>query len=426
VNDPFQSTLVLGHNAAGDVTGVLPYTISQNYRSQLEIYTVEAQQIFQSEKFTLIGGGRFQSGDFQNRNEHSIITYVNAAGSTLVPAWFENPIQNFSPGFDRLSLYGYGHWQMTSQLRLIAGLTYDWMRYPENFRAAPLSERRRESDLVAPKVGLIWNPFKHTALRAAWGRSLGGVSLDQSFRLEPSQVAGFNQAWRSIVPESVAGALSAEEFETWNVSLEHKFPTRTYLGLGGEMLRSQADRVLGVFDLTPPKPWIFPLPPFIFQSATPEVLHYRERSLTLTLDQLLGKEWSVGARYRLSEAELQGQFTELPAGATYYGGFERERDWRALMHHVNLNLNYAHRCGFFAGAGAVWLKQDNDGYGAMLANEDLWQFNLFLGYRFSRRQAELRLGLLNVADRDYRLNPLNLMSELPRERTLMLSFRAAF
>ena len=59
-------------------------------------------------------------------------------------------------------------------------------------------------------------------------------------------------------------------------------------------------------------------------------------------------------------------------------------------------------------------------------SDDFWQVNAFVGYRFPRRRAEIRLGLLNIADQDYRLNPLNLTAELPRERTLLASFRFSF
>jgi outer membrane receptor protein involved in Fe transport len=61
-----------------------------------------------------------------------------------------------------------------------------------------------------------------------------------------------------------------------------------------------------------------------------------------------------------------------------------------------------------------------------LPGDEVWQFNAQLGYRFPRRQAELRLALLNLTDQNYRFNPLNLRSELPRARTLAVSFRMAF
>jgi hypothetical protein len=46
--------------------------------------------------------------------------------------------------------------------------------------------------------------------------------------------------------------------------------------------------------------------------------------------------------------------------------------------------------------------------------------------RFARRHAELRVSLLNLLDRDYRLNPLTLYTELPRERTLAVSLKFYF
>jgi len=45
--------------------------------------------------------------------------------------------------------------------------------------------------------------------------------------------------------------------------------------------------------------------------------------------------------------------------------------------------------------------------------------NLYLGYRFARRRVEILFGVLNLADQDYRLNPLTVYAELPRERVFM-------
>jgi hypothetical protein len=81
---------------------------------------------------------------------------------------------------------------------------------------------------------------------------------------------------------------------------------------------------------------------------------------------------------------------------------------------------FNHPSGFFAGAEALWTLQRNEGYTPALAGADFWQFNAFVGYRFPGRHAEVRLALLNIADQDYRLNPLNLTAQLPRERTLVV------
>ena len=66
------------------------------------------------------------------------------------------------------------------------------------------------------------------------------------------------------------------------------------------------------------------------------------------------------------------------------------------------------------------------GYAIDRPGDEFWHFNLFAGYRFPRRRAEILIGLLNVTDQDYRLNPLTLYDELPRERTLMARFQFNF
>jgi outer membrane receptor protein involved in Fe transport len=93
---------------------------------------------------------------------------------------------------------------------------------------------------------------------------------------------------------------------------------------------------------------------------------------------------------------------------------------------VNLYALYNHRCGFFSELNAVWSGQDNRHEAEPLSDDNFWQLNAFAGYRFWRRHAEARLGILNITDRDYKLNPLTLYSELPRERTFYASFKFYF
>ena len=49
-----------------------------------------------------------------------------------------------------------------------------------------------------------------------------------------------------------------------------------------------------------------------------------------------------------------------------------------------------------------------------------------IGYRLPGRRAELSVGVLNLNDRDYRLEPLTLYQELPHRRTAVMSFRFYF
>jgi hypothetical protein len=72
------------------------------------------------------------------------------------------------------------------------------------------------------------------------------------------------------------------------------------------------------------------------------------------------------------------------------------------------------------------MAQSNMGYTPDRPGDDFWQFNVEAGYRFFRRHVEVRLALLNLTGQDYRHKPLNLTTELPRERTLAASLRFNF
>ena len=385
----------LVHNVSGQLVGGFRSPYPVHYTSDFSAYTAELQQIWESGPHTVVAGGRYQNG----RNE------TTATRPTT---------QNFTTDLERGSVYGYYYWQALVPLKLMAGVSYDYLNYPENNDLPPFSDKQRSKEQVSPKAGFYFTPLPDTTLRGIYSRSLGGLFYDSSVRLEPTQLGGFNQAFRSIIPESVAGLVPGSEFETFGLALDQKFQTGTYVSIAGEVLNSSARRVLGVFDLR------FPSPPA--PSGVPESLDFRERTLTVTVNQLLWKHWSIGASYRITDADLDDSFRGLtPALASV-----ANRDVSATLHQVNLGGAFNHPCGFYAQAGAVWSQQSNRGYAPDIPGDDFWQFNAFIGYRFAKRHADLRLGLLNIGDRDYRLNPLTLYSELPRERTLSARFQFYF
>lgn len=422
VTDPAQPVLALLRNGA-EVTFVpeppVP-TASLHYRSDFEAYFAEVQQLFVAGDHSLIAGGRFQTGTFdtESRLGQSTLFRFGRSVPPLTTASYFSPeaATNFTTDFQRWSLYAYHHWQAAPPLLLTAGLSYDWLDYPENFQYPPTAPGQRSSERLSPKAGFIWTPWPHTTFRGAYTRSLGGVVFDQSFRLEPTQVGGFNQAFRSLIPESVAGTLAGPRFETWGLAWDQKIGRGTYFGAQGEWLRSKAQRNLGTIDLTNTDTVTF------VSSLTPQRLDYEERNLLVTLNQLLGQHWAFGARYRLSEAELRSDLPEIADAVTPTARANQQ----AILHQLNLFALFNHESGFFSQADAIWSQQSNRGYSPDLPGDDFWQLNLFAGYRFPQRRAEVRLGLLNALDQDYRLNPLNLTTELPRRRTLTVSLKFSF
>jgi len=251
-------------------------------------------------------------------------------------------------------------------------------------------------------------------MRFAYTRSLGGVSFDQSVRLEPSQVAGFLQAFRSLIPEAISGSTAGAKFETFGVALEQKFSTGTYLSFEGDLMNSDLNRIIGAVDLN--------FPPAYVPSGTRQKMDYTEKNLIITANQLVGDCWSLGASYRLSQADLGTTYPDIPSSVTAANHAQNS----ATLNQLALFGLFNHSSGLFARGEALWSAQSNSGYSPGLQGDDFWQYNLFVGYRFLRRHAQVQVGVLNLTDRDYRLNPLNLYLELPRRRTFSASLQFNF
>jgi Tfp pilus assembly protein PilF len=383
-----------------------PALLSLNYDSDFVAYSAELQHIWQTPGQALIVGARYQAGWSDTDSELSQL----AASITN---------QHVETTLDRFSLYGYEQWELFDGFRLTGGASYDRLHYPENIDTAPITGGQQTKDQLSPKVGLTYTPWEQTRLRGAYTRSLGGVFFDTSVRLEPTQVGGFNQAFRSLIPESVAGLVPGTSFETWGVGIDQSIrETGSYLVLEGQWLRSDGARQVGLLtnsDIFTPVP--------DSASSTRQTLDFEERSLLVAFNQLLARDYALGVRYKLTDADLDSRYSQLaglipPAAAN--------QDVSATLHQIWLDAYYHHPIGAFAQFSAVWSQQSNRGYTPDIPGDDFWQLHLQVGWRFWQRRIEARLGLLNITDQNYRLNPLTLYNELPRERTFMAALKWYF
>jgi tetratricopeptide (TPR) repeat protein len=396
------------------VTGARNLFMEELLTNYTTLYSAELQQIWQMPSHSTIVGGRAQVGNNQTKNQQDLASTDGAVFNT--PA----TVQDVHTEFNRLSFYAYHNWTIVDPFQLNTGITYDRLRFPENNELAPITGGERETEQFSPKAGFIWTPVKLTTVRFAYTQSLGDSGLGQSTQIEPSQIAGFQQAFRSIIPDSVDEETPGAHFETFNLSLEQKFPTGTYLAVYGTILNSNLRRSVGGFDVRGGQfDWAIP-------TQEREKLNYNENTLQFTANQLVGDWWSFAAQYRVSEATLHEHFYELPDPLTVADDFIQRTDNNAILHQVRLNAFFNHPSGFFGEADAIWNQQSNMGYAPDLPGDDFWQFNLYAGYRFLHRRAEATLAILNITDQDYRLNPLNLYEEFPRSRTLMARLRVNF
>ena len=435
----------------GDIFGHNLATFDLDYRTSFETYSAEAQQILTFGTNSILLGARYQSGRFHTRVRLS--NYNNGTRPDEVQ-FFEDPpsYQDSTVDFERVNLYLYDTWKVTPWLTLTGGITYDSLDYPENFRSPPINDRRARLSRPSPKAGLILQPWRGATVRAAYSEAISGAAFDESVRLEPTQVAGFVQSYRSLASESLVGSVAGSTLRIAGVSFEQKLPSRLYFAVGFEKLQQTFDRTTGVFDDLDD----FGNPLAILPSSVLEKNRYREEALTATVNKLLGQNWSLGARYRYTKSDLErevpalAQALALSQDAGQVDALARFSKMRTQsgLHELSLYALYNHPCGFFARGEANYYRQANANYvsGATLsdpdadgkshaiistmnagaAGDDFWQFNVMAGYRFSRNQCEISCGVLNLTNRDYRLSPLNPYDELPRERTFVVRCKLSY
>jgi tetratricopeptide (TPR) repeat protein len=398
--------------AINDVrTGSTPPVMHQNYVSDLELYSAELQQIWTTDFLTSIVGTRYQSGRI------GVADNVQNFGSSFPPV-YNNPVSdlNTKGNVERLTAYWYETWKIHPKLSLTGGVAFDYLEHPSNADSTPVSSQDTLRKQVSPKAGLIWSPTSSTFIRASYTHSLGGLFFDNGIRLEPTQVGGFLQSYRSLAPESFAGLLPGATFRIAGLGVDHRFKSKTYLGIETQWLRSGGDRVTGGYL------WIRDLPgtraaPIDFQ----ESVDYEEMTLAANVYQLIGDSLTLGSRYRISQAEYHRQYTEFPTTFD-----ETQEDMKGLLHQNTFYSYYYHPSGWFAQGEAVWSMQDPQSDLAGLDGDEFWQFHAFAGYRMWSRKMEARIGVLNIGDQAYQLHPINWYYELPRERTFFASLKLNF
>lgn len=405
---------VLTRGVNGLVNGVFNSNFNVDYRSELETWIGELNQIFKTDRNTLVVGGRYQTGSFETQNR--------LTNSTAFAAFFPGVEAARTEDMQRWSLYWYDTLEvLPAQLWLTAGVAYDVVDYPANFRQVPIAAGQARESCFGPKAAIVWRPDAVATVRGAYSRSLGGVSLDESYRLEPSQLAGFNQSYRTIIPESVVGSVAAPQIDSLSAALDLKLPSQTYLGLIGEALASDVDRVLGVYQVAG----------IGIPSSTPQSLRYHEYSALLVVNQLLSTEWAVGVSYKYTHAELEQSLPEVPIPVSSAA----QRSDTSGLHNAKLYALYSHASGFFARAEADSYWQENrartynssgNAINTTLPHDQFCQLNFWLGYRLRKGMGDISIGLLNATDTDYKLNPLNTYAELPRERVVAARVRFRF
>ena len=147
----------------------------------------------------------------------------------------------------------------------------------------------------------------------------------------------------------------------------------------------------------------------------------------MALNQLLSDEWVLGAHYSFARSELGSRLPALRDLLT-----PTSSSLHADLHRFNVFVLYNHPSGFFVRSDLDYYLQTrsralvSQGVVVNVGDELLPQLGVQVGYRFPKQHGDITLGVLNMTDEDYRLNPVTPYNELPRERVFLARLRFKF
>ena len=390
--------------------GAIPNAKTQanlTYQGSMEAYVGELNQIAQTDLQTLVAGLRYQSGYFE--------TTATLDGNTDWAEVFHHPassgLLNRSSArepFNRLVGYVYETMRPMERLSVTAGIAWEDLGAPLNLRHPPIDAGSMQRSGFLPKTALVWRPLNALTVRGMWARSLGGVSIDESYRLEPSQLAGFSQFHRSVMPESITGSVHGHWTETLGSAVDLAIGHQTFLGVEYRHLHSQVNRQIGVLELDP----------YTFEGTTrqfAEDLRFEEHSAGFTVHRLLGEHLALGCGYDYRRSGLE---------RVLMAASQRER-LDADLHSFRVQAVLNWKTGVFLRGKATWWLQSDIDSGVRYAT-DHQNVDLDMGWRFPGQCGEISVGVLNLMGDDYRLAPLSAVHEMPRERVFFARLRLNF
>lgn len=387
------------------------------FTSESEIYLLEAQHIARYGPHELLIGARYQDGKTSSVSDYILDTQL------------EDDIT-------RYSLYAYYSYRLPLfSTQLTVGITYDDLEYPLNAEDPFLLSGQDERNQFGPKLGLTMQPINNWMLRAAYARVMSGFSIDDPFRLEPTQTVGFIHTYRSIIPENLTGTLPAADIDTFHVSLDAKAFENLYLGVDYFYGYSEAAARSTALDQDSRDHGLLNQAPLYSYG---ELFEYREHEVVLRGDALIGDQLSTGASLSYNYVELDRDFVfsrnfSLAAGSSPSNNYtDTSSDlinlstyvqWRAKGNwFVRLEADY-----WWQSSAHLPLRANGTLASPFLVEEESFPyFTLHTGYRLRNNHGEVRFTLYNLTDEQYTINGLNTFYELPRETTAAIAYRVSF
>ncbi len=304
-------------------------------------YGAELQHLFRSQYLNLTTG----------------VGYFNVDGeiqSSLGLAGLVLDLPDIDTKFDHVNVYTYANVNLLKNLTGTVGISYDNLSGD-----LPGSGESQ----VNPQVGITWNPFPATTVRAAAFRTLKRTLVtDQT--LEPTQVAGFNQFFDDI---------NLTDAWRYGGAVDQKFGKSVF----GGVEFSKRDMTVPFIDLN---------------SETQEA----------DWDEYLGRAYLFWTPHRWLALRGQYIFERFWRSDRLTLGF-KELD----THRVPLGFNFSHPSGLGASLTATYWNQEGRFEDLQTAEfragrDDFWLFDTAISYRLPKRLGFITVGATNLLNTNFK------------------------
>jgi len=336
-----------------------------------EGYLFEGQHLFRSESLNLISGVGYLTADRQEARQ------VQPVGVPLPPV-----MTVVASDIRHTNLYLYSQVNYLNPLTLTLGVSADFFQ-----------ESAVERDQVNPKIGLVWRVSPWTTLRAAAFRVISQVQFsDQT--IEPTQVAGFNQFFRTNFGDEFPGT------DAWRygVAVDHKFSPNVYAGA------ELSKRDLKV--------------PGLVTTATGTVTQ------TEDWDEYLARAYLYWTPHPWLATSVEYQFERFERGDILGAG---TGILEANTHRLPLGLSLFHPSGFSARIKATYIDQSGKFVprvfvpGAFEAGSDrFWVVDTALRYRLPKRYGFITLGVNNLFNEKFKFQDTDPANPLIQPERLII------
>jgi tetratricopeptide (TPR) repeat protein len=332
----------------------------------------ELQHLFRSDRFDLISGAGYFTGDSD---------LINEALIQLPPP--DPPIHDVSSretDTRHMNLYMYSHIRYPKNVTLTLGASGDFYR----------NDFLGDSNQFNPKFGVTWNVFPSTTIRAAAFRIFQRAFVNDQ-TLEPTQVAGFNQFF-----------FDASGTRSWRygAAIDQKFSGNIFGGV------EYSQRDLDV--------------------------PYQNESITgITIDRVgwkerLGRAYLFLTPHPWVALSAEYQYERFDRNQEFTNGIEEVK-----THRVPLGVGFFHPSGIFLRLKETYYDQTGDFQSQFSddfvpGSDDFWITDAAVGYRLPKRYGIFSVDAWNLFDKSFRYQDTDPVSPvLQPVRTVVFKFTLA-